>query len=78
MTADDIRPFLTADPFEPFTLHMTSRSTYDVDRPELVSFSPDGGVMYVRTPAGLRAMLALGHVVSISFPPPPVIRGAGP
>ena len=72
MTEAVIRPLLTADPFEPFTLHMTSRNSYDIDRPEAVSFSPHGGALYVRHPDGRQSVLSLPHIVSISFPDRPV------
>jgi hypothetical protein len=75
MTEDDLRPLLEAVPFEPFTIHMTGRTTYDIDRPEAVSFSPYGGALYYSRPDGYRAILSLDHVVSISFPDRPIIRG---
>jgi hypothetical protein len=75
MTEADIRPLLDANPFEPFTLHLTSRDSYDIDRPERVSFSPHGGALHLHGPDGKwQATLSLDHVVRISFPAQPYIR----
>lgn len=75
MTEQDVRPLLEMTPFEPFTVSLTGRSTFDVDRPELVSFSPDGALMNLHAPDGsVRVMIATHHVVSITWPAQPVIR----
>ena len=75
MTEADLRPLLDADPFEPFTLHLTGRTSYDIDRPERVGFSPDGGLLNIHGPDGrVTTSLALYHVVRITFPDPPIIR----
>ena len=74
MTEADIRPLLDAKPFEPFTISMTGRTVYDIDRPELVSFSPHGA-MYLHNPDGtVRVALAMNHIVSITYPAQPFIR----
>jgi hypothetical protein len=74
MTEADIRPLLDAVPFEPFTVHMTSRNSYDIDRPEMVSFSPHGG-MHLHGPDGKWvATLSMDHIVRISYPATPYIR----
>jgi hypothetical protein len=76
MKESEIRPFLEAEPFEPFTVHMPHGVEYDVDRPERASFSPYEA-MYIYFPTGeLRAVLSLDHVVGITFAAKPVIRGS--
>jgi hypothetical protein len=67
MTADDIRPLLTADPFVRFYLSLSDGSGYEVTDPAQVSF-PSGGVLEVDV-KGRRSLIALAHVVSIAFPP---------
>jgi len=75
MTEDDIRPLLEADPFEPFTIHLAGNWSQDIDRPELVSFSPHGGALYLYHPDGQwKAVLSLDHVTGISHPAVPFIR----
>ncbi len=75
MSADVIRSLLTADPFEPFTLGLASRSAVDVTRPELAEVSADGGVLTLRGPDGsLRQAISLRHLATITFPDRPTIR----
>ena len=67
MTPDDIQPLLAADPFERFYLNVSDGSSYEVGDPVQVSFTPSGGaVEYVAK--GRRTLIAIEHVVSITFP----------
>jgi hypothetical protein len=74
MTEADIRPLLDAVPFEPFTIHLTGGWTNDIDRPEEVSFSPDGSCLYIHHAGNLRSVLSLDHAVRITYPAQPFIR----
>ena len=74
MTEADLRPFLDAKPFEPFTVHMTSRSTYDINRPEDVTVSP-GGAMELRCGGQVWCVLSTDHITSLSFLAPHIVRG---
>ena len=67
MTADVIRPLLAAAPFVRFYLNLSDGSGYEITDPARVSF-PSGGVLEVDA-KGRRSLIALAHVVSISFPP---------
>jgi hypothetical protein len=67
MTPDDIRPLLTADPFEKFYLNVSDGSSYEVAVPGSVSFTPSGGVL-VYEAKGRQTLIAMGHVVTITFP----------
>lgn len=71
---DVIRMLLEASPFEPFTIHMAGRTSYDIPRPEGVSFSPHGGALYIHTGDQLRCILSLDHVVSVETIIQPLIR----
>lgn len=42
MTEATVRALLDAEPFEPFTIHRASKSSYGIARPESVSFPPSG------------------------------------
>ena len=75
MSADVVRGLLAADPFEPFTLSLTSRSTVDVTRPELAAVSADGSTLALNGPDGqLWQAISLRHVTTITFPDQPTIR----
>jgi hypothetical protein len=75
MSEAEFRPLLDAEPFEPFSFSLTDRSSYDIDRPERVTFSPDGGLMVLSGPDGQpQVYISLDHVVSITFPAPPFVR----
>ncbi|MBY0512903.1 MAG: hypothetical protein K2P78_03215 [Gemmataceae bacterium] len=75
MTEADFRPLLDATPFEPLSFALTDRSTHDIDRPERVTFSPDGGLLILTDPDGrARVYVSLDHVVSITVPAAPFIR----
>jgi hypothetical protein len=67
MTPDDIRPLLAADPFEKFYLNVSDGSSYEVGDPNQVSFTLSGGAV-VYEAKGRRTMIAIEHVVSITFP----------
>jgi hypothetical protein len=67
MTPDDIRPLLAADPFEKFFPHVSDGSSLEVIAPADVSFPPSGGLL-LYLGKGLRVFVALGHIVSITFP----------
>ena len=67
MTPEDIRPLLAADPFQKFHLHTTDGGEFEVADPAAVSFTPSGGAL-VYDAKGRRTLIALGHVVSVSFP----------
>lgn len=67
MTPDDIRLLLAAEPFEKFYLNTTDGSTFEVADPAAVSFTPSGGAL-VYSAKGRRTLIALGLVVSITFP----------
>lgn len=76
MSDSAIQALLTAEPFEPFTVHMPHGVEYDIDRPERAALSEHGGALWVYTASGAwRAVLSLDHVVSITFPPKPLVRG---
>ena len=76
MTEADVRPLLEVKPFEPFTISLTGRLSYDIDRPELVGFSPHGA-MYLHNPDGtVRVVISMDHIVSISYPARPFVRGS--
>lgn len=49
MTEATIRALLEAEPFEPFTIHRASKSSYDIARPESVSVPPSGGMLQFHT-----------------------------
>ena len=77
MTEAEIRPMLDADPFEPFTVSMTGRTSYDIDRPELVGFSPHGAMLLHHPDGSVRVVLSMDHIVSITWPAAnPHIRGS--
>jgi hypothetical protein len=67
VTPDDIKPLLAADPFEKFYLNVSDGSSYEVGEPGQVSFPPSGGVLEYEA-KGRRTLIALSHVVSITFP----------
>jgi len=76
MTEADFRPLLDAVPFETFTVHMLGKHKHEVSRPEFVSFSSEGGRMYIHRPDGqLHSVLALEHVADIEYISTPIIRG---
>jgi hypothetical protein len=75
MPADVIRQLLAADPFEPFVVSLTSRSTYTIDRPELAAITPDEGCLNLHRPDGtLTATLSIPHIVTVSFVAPTAVR----
>ena len=77
MTADEFRALLAADPFEPFTVHLAGGSSCEVNRPEWASAS-DSGTAELRLPDGRRALVALRHVLRISYADTPfVVEGGG-
>jgi hypothetical protein len=77
MTEVDIRPLLDATPFEPFTISLTGRSSYDIDRPELVSFSPHGAMRLHNPDGTVKVVIAMEHIVSMTWPAAsPHIRGS--
>ena len=67
MTPDDIRPLLEANPFVRFYLNLTDGASHEVADPAEVTLAPSGGVL-VHESRGRRTLLALSHVVSITFP----------
>ena len=66
MTPDDIRPLLAARPFERFYLNVSDGSSYDVTDPAQVTFPSDTVLQYEAK--GRRTLIALAHVVTVSFP----------
>ncbi len=76
MTEATVRQILAMDPFEPVTLHMASRTSYDISRPESVTIPSGGGVMHIHVGGRWIATLALHHIVSIEMVPRPVTLSA--
>ena len=75
MSGDIVRHLLAADPFEPFTLEMASRSVIDITRPERAEVSADGGMLTLKGADGqLWQAVSLRHVACITFPDRPAIR----
>ena len=76
MTEATVRNILAMEPFEPITLHMASRTSYDISRPESVTIPPGGGVLNIHVGGRWIATLALDHIVSIETVPRPVTLSA--
>lgn len=75
MSGDLVRHLLAADPFEPFTLDLASRSSVDVTRPELAEVTPGGDALVLNGPDGqLLRVVSLWHVCAVTFPDRPTIR----
>ena len=74
MTEAAVRTLLGAEPFGPFTIRMTSKSSYEVSRPESVSFPPSGEVLQSHTGGQLHAILSHDHFACIELIPRPVIQ----
>jgi hypothetical protein len=74
MGIEEIYALLEAKSFEPFTLTMSDRSSYDIDRPERLRIAPRGRALYIERADGLKTILAVEHVVSITFLEKPIIR----
>lgn len=66
MNAGDIRPLLAARPFERFYLNVSDGGSYDVADPGRVAFPSDRVLQYEAK--GRRTLIALAHVVSVTFP----------
>jgi hypothetical protein len=78
MSGDIIRQLLAADPFEPFCLNLSSRSTVDITRPERTTVSADGSTLTIVGPDGqLWQAVSLRHVAAVTFPVAPAVRGPG-
>lgn len=73
MTDQEFQRLLDADPFEPFTVAMPHGWSHDILRPEWGKVTPFGAAE-VYGPNGLRAVISLDHVVSITYADTPVIR----
>ncbi|HVK16554.1 MAG TPA: hypothetical protein VM533_06365 [Fimbriiglobus sp.] len=67
MTPDDIKPLLTASPFVRFYLNLSDGTSHEVADPAEATFAPSGAVL-LHESKGRRTLIALAHVVSISFP----------
>ncbi len=73
MTADRIRSAIKAEPFRPFTLHVSDGRSFRVPHPEYVALSPQGRIVIVFEPVAQgqdespMSILDLLHVTSVDF-----------
>ncbi len=66
MTPEILRQCLTAMPFTPFTMSLSDHNEVHVESTSEAEVSDDGQTMLVER-NGARVIIALRHVVSISF-----------
>jgi hypothetical protein len=66
-----IKQLLDAEPFRPFTISMSSRTTVRIDRKGQAVLSPDGSALTLLGESGPTCVLSTHHIVSITLDPPP-------
>jgi hypothetical protein len=72
MTIEKLREAHKAQPFVPFTIHLSDGRSFDVPHPEWLWLTPGGRVAWVaHGPRGTRSdMVDLLHVTSLELKPP--------
>jgi hypothetical protein len=71
MTGDHLRRVLGQKPFVPFTMGLMGKTRVRVERPDWARVSPDGQTLHLSDATGLRSVVSLAHVASLTFDPPP-------
>jgi hypothetical protein len=71
MHPDDILAVLTARPFLPFDVELTTSGTYRVTDAKAAALSPTREALILTEVSGARHILALRHIVRVSTDPIP-------
>jgi hypothetical protein len=71
MHPDDILAVLTARPFLPFDVELTTAGTYRVTDAKAAALSPTRDALILTEVSGARHVLAVRHIVRVSTDPIP-------
>jgi hypothetical protein len=66
-----IKQLLDAEPFRPFTISMTSRTTEHIARKGQAVLLPDGSALTILGENGPTCVLSTYHIVCVTLDPPP-------
>ena len=71
MHPDDVLAVLTARPFLPFDVELTTGGTYRVTDGQAAALSPTREALILTEPSGARHVLAVRHIIRLSCDPLP-------
>jgi len=71
MHPDDVLAVLTARPFLPFDVELTTGVTYRVTDGQAAALSPTREALILTEPSGARHVLAVRHIIRLSCDPLP-------